>query len=157
MSEINYLTEKGMEELKEKLRYAKEVERPKVIERIAEARSLGDLKENSEYHAAKEEQGTIETKISQLEIVLSKARVLDDSKFDPNIVSILSHAKIKNLKTNKIKTYTLVSPAEVDVDNDKISIQSPIGKGLLNKKVGEIVEIDVPAGTLRLEIIEVSR
>lgn len=157
MAEYTYLSAKGLEELKEKLRYAKEVERPGIINRVAEARSLGDLKENSEYHAAKEEQGSIETKIAQLETTLARARILDTSDIDPNTVSVLSTVKVKNLKVNKEKVYTLVSPAEVDIDNNKISIKSPIGKALLNRKLGETVEAQVPAGILKLEILEINR
>ncbi|KAA3606196.1 MAG: transcription elongation factor GreA [Calditrichaeota bacterium] len=157
MAEYTYLSAKGLEELKEKLRHAKEVERPDVINRVAEARSLGDLKENSEYHAAKEEQGAIETKIAQLETTVARARILDTKDIDPNIVSVLSTVKVKNLKVNKEKIYTLVSPAEVDIDNNKISIKSPIGKALLNKKLGETVEAQVPAGILKFEILEINR
>lgn len=157
MTEYTYLSAKGLEELKEKLRYAKEVERPDVINRVAEARSLGDLKENSEYHAAKEEQGTIETKIAQLETTLARARILDTKDIDPNVVSVLSTVKVKNLKANKEKVYTLVSPAEVDIDNNKISIKSPIGKALLNRKIGETVEAHVPAGIIKFKILEIKR
>ncbi len=157
MAEYTYLSAKGLEELKERLRHAKEVERPDVINRVAEARSLGDLKENSEYHAAKEEQGAIETKIAQLETTVARARILDTRDIDPNIVSVLSTVRVKNLKVNREKVYTLVSPAEVDIDNNKISIKSPIGKALLNRKLGETVEAHVPAGILKFEILEINR
>ena len=157
MSKINYLTPEGLENLKKELTYLKFTEMPEITKRIAEARDKGDLSENAEYHAAKEEQVRVNNKIHELQITLANARILDEKDLDTSKVLIFSSVKIKNLKSKKVKTYTLVSASEADPIQGKISVDSPIGKGLLGKSVGEIAEIDVPAGKLQLEVMEISR
>lgn len=157
MSDIQYFTKEGLEELKNELQEMKTKERKKISEQIAEARAQGDLSENAEYDAAKEAQGMLEMKISKLEEVLSKARILDESNIDTSKALILSKVKVKNHKLNKVFDYTLVSEKEADIKSGKISVQSPIGKGLLGKEVGDIVDIEVPNGTMKFEILEISR
>ncbi len=157
MSKIIYLTPEGLENLKKELEYLKYTEMPEITKRIAEARDKGDLSENAEYHAAKEEQVRVNNKIQELQMTLANARILDDKDLDTSKVLIFSTVKIKNLKTKKEKTYTLVSANEADPLQGKISVESPIGKGLLGKSVGDIAEIDVPAGKLQLEILEITR
>ena len=157
MSKIIYLTPEGLENLKKELEYLKYTEMPEITKRIAEARDKGDLSENAEYHAAKEEQVRVNNKIQDLQITLANARILDDKDLDTSKVLIFSTVKIKNLKTKKEKSYTLVSANEADPIQGKISVESPIGKGLLGKSVGDIAEIDVPAGKLQLEILEITR
>lgn len=143
--------------MKNELQEMKTKERKKISEQIAEARAQGDLSENAEYDAAKEAQGMLEMKISKLEEVLSKARILDESNIDTSKALILSKVKVKNHKLNKVFDYTLVSEKEADIKSGKISVQSPIGKGLLGKEVGDIVDIEVPNGTMKFEILEISR
>lgn len=157
MNKLSYLTEEGYRKLKEDLEHLKTVERPAISNLIAEARDKGDLTENAEYDAAKEAQGMLEFKIQKLEEALSNSRVLDDSKIDPSKVQILSKVKIKNKANNVVQTYTLVSEAEANLKEGKISINTPIAKGLLGKKTGDIVEIQVPNGKFTFEIIEISR
>ena len=157
MSKIIYLTPEGLENLKKELEFLKFTEMPEITKRIAEAREKGDLSENAEYHAAKEEQVRVNNKIQELQITLANARILDDKNLDTSKVLIFSTVKIKNLKFKKEETYTLVSANEADYKQGKISVESPIGKGLLGKSVGDIVEIDVPAGKLKLEILEITR
>lgn len=157
MSETVYLTEEGLEKLEEELHQLRTEERPNVAQEIAEARDKGDLSENAEYDAAKEKQGHIETRIAKLEDTLSKARVVDESKIDNDKAYILSEVKIKNHTNGKTDTYTLVAPEEADFKERKISIKSPIGKELLGHEVGDVVDVDVPAGTMELEILEISR
>jgi len=157
MSKIIYLTPEGLENLKKELEFLKYTEMPEITKRIAEARDKGDLSENAEYHAAKEEQVRVNNKIQELQMTLANARILDDKDLDTSKVLIFSTVKIKNLKTKKEKTYTLVSANEADPVQGKISVESPIGKGLLGKSVGDIAEIDVPAGKLQLEILEITR
>ena len=157
MSKIIYLTPEGLENLKKELEYLKFSEMPEITKRIAEARDKGDLSENAEYHAAKEEQVRVNNKIHELQTTLANARILDDKDLDTSKVLIFSTVKIKNLKTKKEKSYTLVSANEANPVEGKISVDSPIGKGLLGKSVGEIAEIDVPAGKLQLEILEITR
>lgn len=157
MSEIQYFTKEGLEDLKTELQDMKTKERKKISEQIAEARAQGDLSENAEYDAAKEAQGMLEMKIAKLEAVLSQARILDESNIDTSKALILSKVKVKNHKVNREFDYTLVSEKEADIKVGKISVQSPIGKGLLGKKVGDIVEIEVPNGTMKFEILEISR
>ena len=157
MSKIIYLTPEGLENLKKELEFLKYTEMPEITKRIAEARDKGDLSENAEYHAAKEEQVRVNNKIQELQLTLANARILDDKDLDTSKVLIFSTVKIKNLKTKKEKTYTLVSANEADPLQGKISVESPIGKGLLGKSVGDIAEIDVPAGKLQLEILEITR
>jgi transcription elongation factor GreA len=157
MSNINYYTQEGLNKLKEELHHMKSVQRPSISQQIAEARDKGDLSENAEYDAAKEAQGHLEAKISKLETVISNARVLDDSDLDNTKVLILSTAKIKNVANGMEITYTLVAENEANLKEKKISVDSPIGKGLLGKSVGDIAKIKVPNGTMEFEIMEISR
>jgi transcription elongation factor GreA len=157
MSKISYLTEEGYKKLKEELEYLKTVERPRISAMIAEARDKGDLSENSEYDAAKEAQGMLEMKIAKLEETLNNSRILDEKKMDNSKVQILSKVKIKNHNTNQEVVYTIVSESEANFKEGKISINTPIAKGLLGKKKGDIVEIQVPNGKVKLEILEISR
>ncbi len=151
-----YLTQERIIELEKELKTLKTTGRKEIALKIAEARSHGDLSENAEYDAAKEEQGLLELKISKLESTLARARVIDASQFKAGEVHLLSKVKLKNLKNGKILEYVLVSPEEADYQAGKISITSPIGKGLLGKKTGEIAKIQVPAGIQELEILETS-
>lgn len=157
MAESRYYTEEGLQKLRDELDYLSTVERKRISEAIAEARDKGDLSENAEYDAAKEAQGLLELKISKLQEIVSKARVIDESKMDKSKVLILSTVKVKNLKNNVVMTYTLVPEKEADFKSGKISVNSPIAKGLLGKSVGEKAEISVPAGTIELEIVDISR
>ena len=151
-----YLSQQGYDNLKSELNTLKSVDRPRVINQIAEARDKGDLSENAEYDAAKEAQGLLESRISKLEIDLSNSRVIDESKLNNNNVSLLSKVTIKNIANNNEMTYTIVSESEADLSQKKISASSPIGKGLIGKKVGDITDIVVPNGTLKFEIINIS-
>ena len=157
MTKLSYLTEEGYRKLKEELDQLKTVERPAISNMIAEARDKGDLSENAEYDAAKEAQGMLELKIQKLEEILSNSRILDESKIDKSKVQILSKVKIKNVANKAIQVYTLVAETEANLKEGKISINTPIAKGLLGKKVGEIVEIQVPNGKMSFEIVEISR
>jgi transcription elongation factor GreA len=157
MSTINYYTEEGLKRLKEELEHMKNVERPKISQQIAEAREKGDLSENAEYDAAKEAQGLLEMKIAKLETLIANARIVDESQLDASKALILSKVKIKNLANNAVMEYTLVSEKEADLKQKKISVDSPIGKGLLGKKVGDIAEVKAPNGILKFEILEISR
>jgi transcription elongation factor GreA len=157
MSTVSYYTEEGLQKLKEELDQLKFVERPSISQQIAEARDKGDLSENAEYDAAKEAQGMLEMKIAKLEEMYVGARVIDESQLDTDKVLALSIVKIKNLNTKAEMTFTLVAETEADIKTGKISINSPIGTGLLGKKVGEIAEIQVPAGMVRFEILDISR
>ncbi|TNE78322.1 MAG: transcription elongation factor GreA [Bacteroidetes bacterium] len=157
MADIQYFTQEGLDNLKQELHQMKTVDRPSISQQIAEARDKGDLSENAEYDAAKEAQGLLEAKIAQMEDLLSRARVLDESKMDNSKVMILSKVKVKNLKTNKDLTYTIVTEKEADLKTGKISSSSPIGQGLLGKKVGDKAEISVPAGIIQLEVLEIGR
>ena len=156
MSDIIYLSKEGYDNLKEELHRLKTIERPSIINQIAEARDKGDLSENAEYDAAKEAQGLLESRISKLEIDLSNSRIIDESKLNNNNVSLLSKVTIKNIANNNEMTYTIVSESEADLSQKKISASSPIGKGLIGKKVGDITDIVVPNGTLKFEIINIS-
>ena len=157
MSTVSYYTEEGLKKLKEELEHLKFVERPNISQQIAEARDKGDLSENAEYDAAKEAQGMLEMKIAKLEEMYAGARVIDESQLATDKVLALSIVKIKNLKTNAEMTFTLVAETEADIKSGKISINSPIGTGLLGKKVGDIAEIKVPAGLVKFEILDISR
>ncbi|HMU78586.1 MAG: transcription elongation factor GreA [Bacteroidia bacterium] len=154
---ITYLTEEGLKKLQDELTHLKTVQRPLISKQIAEARDKGDLSENAEYDAAKDAQGLLELKISKMEELLSSARIVDESKIDTSKVSILSKVKIKNLANKQEVTYTLVAENEADLKAGKISVTSPIGKGLLGKKKGEIAEITVPSGKLKFEIVSIDR
>jgi transcription elongation factor GreA len=158
MSQIAYVTEEGLRKLKEELHHLKSKERPSISNQIAEARDKGDLSENAEYDAAKEAQGLLELKISKLEDTVSNARIIDESKLDASKVLILSKVKLKNLNNKAEITYTLVPEQESDLKTGRISVDSPIGKGLLGKKVGDIAEIKVPSGmVMKFEVLEVNR
>jgi len=157
MSKVSYYTARGLKKLREELNHLKDIERPKASQAIAEARDKGDLSENAEYDAAKEAQGMLEMKISKMEETLSNARVIDESQLDTSKVLALSIVKIKN-QTNGIEmTYTLVAESEADLASGKISVNSPIGKGLLGKSVGDVAEIHVPNGIMKFDILEISR
>lgn len=150
-----YLSQEGMENLKIELNDLRTKGRAEMARQIAEARDKGDLSENAEYDAAKEAQGHLEAKIAKLEDMLSNARVMDAANVDTSKVSVMCNVKLKNLKDKKNVTYQIVSEKEADLKTGKISVGSPIGKGLLGKHVGEIAEINVPAGTLKFEILEI--
>lgn len=157
MSKVSYYTEEGLKKLKAELDQLRDVERPKASQAIAEARDKGDLSENAEYDAAKEAQGMLELRISKLEEVVSNARLIDESQLDTSKVLVHSTVKIKNQANGAQMTYKLVAQSEADLKSGKISVDSPIGKGLLGKKVGETAEIQVPNGTVTFEILEISR
>ncbi len=157
MSNVSYYTEEGLKNLKDELHHMKTVERPKISQQIAEARDKGDLSENAEYDAAKEAQGMLEAKINKMENLLANARIIDDSDIDNSKVFILSKVRIKNQKNGSEVTYTLVAENEANLAEKKISIDSPIGKGLLGKAVGDVTEVSVPAGVIPFEILEISR
>jgi transcription elongation factor GreA len=157
MAEVPYYTKEGLEKLREELQYLKTTVRSNISKAIAEARDKGDLSENAEYDAAKEAQGLHEAKISQMQELLASARLLDESKIDTSKVLALSIVKIKNVKNGATMSYQLVSESEADLKSGKISVASPIAKGLLGKKVGDTTEITVPAGKMEFEILEISR
>lgn len=157
MSKISYYSEEGMKNLKKELDQLEHVERPRVSNDIAEARDKGDLSENAEYHAAKEEQSHLELKIAKLKEVISNARIIDESKLDNSKILIHSKVKLKNTANNLEFNYTLVADSETNIKEGKLAVNSPIGKGLLGKKVGDVAEIQVPNGILTFEILEISR
>ncbi|MBS1532079.1 MAG: transcription elongation factor GreA [Bacteroidetes bacterium] len=157
MADVAYYTRDGLDKLKEELQHLKTAGRAAIAKAIAEARDKGDLSENAEYDAAKEAQGHHETKIAKMEELLASARLLDESKLDTSKVLALSKVKIKNTKNGATMSYQLVSESEADLKSGKISVTSPIAKGLLGKKVGEKTEITVPAGKMEFEILEISR
>lgn len=156
MGKIQYYTEEGLRKLKEELQELKTKGRADIAKQIAEARDKGDLSENAEYDAAKDAQGLLELKIAKLEEVVGNARVMDNSKLDSSKVGILSTVKIKNVKNGMTVTYTLVSEEEADLKAGKISLASPFGKGLLGKSVGDVAQINAPAGTLEFEVLDIS-
>jgi len=157
MSKINYYTPEGLQSLKDELQELIMVQRPAISAQIGEAIDKGDLSENAEYDAAKEAQGILEMKISKLENVIANARIMDDSNIDSSKVFILSNVKIKNISNGMEIQYTLVAENEADLKAKKISVESPIGKGLLGKSVGDIAEIITPGGMMKFEIIEITR
>lgn len=157
MSTVSYYTAEGLKKLRDELDQLKSIERPKASAAIAEARDKGDLSENAEYDAAKEAQGLLELKISKMEEVVSNARLIDESQLDTSKALVLSTVKIKNQANGMEMKYTLVAESEADLKTGKISVTSPIGKGLLGKSVGEIAEINVPNGTLKFEVLEITR
>ncbi len=157
MSKVSYYTPEGLKKLREELNHLRDVERPKASQAIAEARDKGDLSENAEYDAAKEAQGMLEMKIAKLEEVNSNARLIDESQLDNTKVLVLSIVKIKNQTNGKEVTYTLVADGEADLAAGKISVNSPIGKGLLGKSVGDVADIQVPNGIMKFDILEISR
>lgn len=153
---VVYMTEEGYKKLIEQIKQLESVERPRISAQIAEARDKGDLSENAEYDAAKEAQGLLEMKISQLKDTLSNARVIDESKLSMDAIQILSKVRVKDQKSGREMQYTLVSESEANLREGKIAVSTPIGKALLGKKVGEIVEVQVPSGLLHLEVLEIS-
>lgn len=153
---VSYYTKEGLQKLKDELNELKTKGRTDIAKQIAEARDKGDLSENAEYDAAKDAQGLLELKISKLEEIVGNARVIDESSIDTSKVSILSTVKIKNKKNGMTVAYTLVSEEEANLKSNKISVKSPIGKGLLGKKVGEVAEVKAPAGTMEFEVLDIS-
>ncbi len=150
------MTEAGLKKLKDELNNLENIERPKVVQAIAEARDKGDLSENAEYDAAKEAQGMLEMRISQMKDIIANARIIDDSKLNTEEVQLLNTVKIKNLANGMTMQYTIVSETEADLRAGKISIATPIAKALLGKHVGEVAEVQAPAGKINFEIIEIS-
>lgn len=157
MSKVSYYTIEGLKKLKDELNQLRDVERPKASQAIAEARDKGDLSENAEYDAAKEAQGLLEMRISKMEEIVSHARVIDESQLDTSKALVHSLVKIKNKGNGKEMTYKLVAQSEADIKTGKISVESPIGKGLLGKQVGDTAEITVPNGTMEFEVLEIWR
>jgi len=155
MSNYTYFTKEGYDKIVAELDELKTTERQKVAAAIAEARDKGDLSENAEYDAAKDAQGLLELKINEMEIVMANARILDESQLDTSKVTVFCNVKIKNLKSKKTLTYKLVSETEADLKAKKISVSSPVGKGLLGKKVGEIAVIETPRGGMEFEVLEI--
>jgi transcription elongation factor GreA len=156
MAELTYLTAEGLERLKKELIEMRTKGRAEIARQIQEAREKGDLSENAEYDAAKDAQGMLEMKIAKLEEALANARILDTSKYDTSKVMVMSKVKVKNLQNKQTILFMLVSEKEADLKSGKISVSSPIGKGLLGKSVGEVTEISVPSGTMKLEVLEIS-
>ena len=156
MSDIRYFTKEGLENLKDEINHLKTVERPNITKEIAEARDKGDLSENAEYDAAKEAQGMLEAKIAKLEAQLSQARVLDESELDTSSVHLLTKVTIRNIENDLQLTYSIVPELEANLLEKKISVESPIARGLLGKKVGEIAKIQVPSGIVKFEIISIT-
>ena len=156
MAQASYMTEEGLANLKKELEQLTTVERPAISQQIAEARDKGDLSENAEYDAAKEAQGLLEMRIARMEEMVAGARIIDESKIDTSQVQILNKVKIKNTKNNQQVEYMLVSESEADIKSGKISVATPIAKGLLGKEVGDVVEIKVPSGVMSFEIMEIS-
>lgn len=156
MSKVSYMTEEGLAKLKKELDQLVKVERPAISSEIADARDKGDLSENAEYDAAKEAQGLLEMKISQVKEMVANSRVIDESMIDTDTVQIMNHVKLRNCKTEKLVEYTIVSESESDFKTGKIAVTTPIAKGLLGKKVGEVAEISVPSGQMSFEIMDIS-
>ena len=157
MSSTVYLTPEGLQKLKDDLHHARTVDRQRISEEIAEARAQGDLSENAEYDAAKEAQGLLEAQIAKMETTLANARVVNESEVDSSKARILSNVRVLNKKAKKEATYTLVSAQEADLKRNRISVESPIGKALLAREVGDVVDVKVPAGTVQMEILEITR
>ncbi len=157
MSNPAYYTEEGLKKLQDELHHMRTVERPHISQQIADARDKGDLSENAEYHAAKEDQGLLEARIAKLEEVLANARIIDSSQLDTSKVYIHCTVKVRHVTTDAQKNFTLVAESESDIKTGKISVSSPIGKGLLGKAVGEVAEVLTPAGSTQFEIIEITR
>ncbi len=152
---IHYVTKEGLEKMKKELDHLIKVERKKITQQIAEARDKGDLSENAEYDAAKEAQGMLEMKISKLQEKIMNARILDENSINTDSVSIMNKVRLRNLKNNSEITYTIVPETEANIREGKISIKTPIAKGLLDKKVGDIAKIEIPSGTIEFEILEI--
>ena len=156
MSEVIYVTEDGLQKLKEELEHLRGVERPMISRQIADARDKGDLSENAEYAAAKEAQGMLEMKINKLEDIVARSRIIDESKIDTSTVRILNKVKIRNKSNNSVMEYQLVPESEANFKEGKIAVNSPIAQGLIGKKEGDIVQIKVPSGVISFEIVEIS-
>jgi transcription elongation factor GreA len=156
MSEVIYVTEEGLQKLKDELDHLRTVERPMISRQIADARDKGDLSENAEYAAAKEAQGMMEMKISKLEDIVARSRIIDESKIDTSTVRILNKVKIRNKTNNSVMEYQLVPESEANFKLGKIAVSSPIAQGLIGRKVGDIVQIKVPSGVIPFEIVEIS-
>jgi transcription elongation factor GreA len=156
MSKTNYITEDGLQKLRQELEQLRSVERPEISRQIAEARDKGDLSENAEYDAAKEAQGLLEMRISKLESMIANARVIDESKIDRSKVQILSKVKLKNMVTNAVMEYTLVAEAEANLKEGRLAVGTPIAKALMGHKKDEIVEVHIPAGKMKLKILDIS-
>tara|TARA_B100001093_G_scaffold108894_1_gene101205 strand:+ start:3276 stop:3749 length:474 start_codon:yes stop_codon:yes gene_type:complete len=157
MSTVSYYTAEGLKKLREELNHLKDVDRPRASQAIGEARDKGDLSENAEYDAAKEAQGMLEMKISKMEEILANARVIDESQLDVSKVLVLSKVRIKNLANKMEMNYTLVAESEANLKSGKISVSSPIGRGLLGKEVGDIAAVSVPNGKIQFEILSIER
>lgn len=157
MDSIKYYSQESLDQLKEELRYLEAVESPKISAAIAEARDKGDLSENAEYDAAREAQGMLEMKIAKLKNLVANARVIDESKIDTSKVLIYSKVSVKNLQTEKVMAYTLVPESEADIKTGKISVSSPIAKAMIGKQKGDVVEVQVPIGIIKLEIMDITR
>jgi transcription elongation factor GreA len=157
MSKIHYLTAEGLEKLKAEYQHLVSVERPSISKQIAEARDKGDLSENAEYDAAKEAQGLLELKISKLENMIANARIIDESKIDTEHVQILNKVKLKNLNNGSVVEYTLVGETEANLREGKLAAATPIGKALIGNKKGAVVEVRVPSGIIKFEILEISK
>jgi transcription elongation factor GreA len=157
MSKVSYYSEEGLQNLRDELNQLRDIERPKASQDIADARDKGDLSENAEYDAAKEAQGMLEMRISKLETIVSNARIIDESQLDTSKVLIHSKVKIKNQLNGMEMVYSIVAESEADLKTGKISVSSPIGKGLLGNSVGDIAEVQVPNGIMKFEILEISR
>ncbi|MBN2275013.1 MAG: transcription elongation factor GreA [Bacteroidales bacterium] len=156
MNKVSYITEEGLQKLKDELDQLVNIERPAISKLIAEARDKGDLTENAEYEAAKEAQGMLELKINKLQEIIINSRIIDDSRIDTNTIQIMNRVKIGNTKNNTLMEYTIVSDSEADLKQGKIAVSTPIAKGLIGKKVGDVVEIQVPVGIIPFEVIEIS-
>jgi transcription elongation factor GreA len=156
MNDIIYITEEGLQKLKDELEQLRNVERPVLSRAIADARDKGDLSENAEYHAAKEAQGMLELKISKLEDIIARSRVLDESKIDTSSVRILNRVKIRNKSNNSVMEYQIVPESEANFKQGKIAVNSPIAQGLIGKKVGDVVKITVPSGVIPFEIVSIT-
>ena len=156
MNDIIYITEDGLQKIKDELEQLRNVERPVISRLIADARDKGDLSENAEYHAAKEAQGMLELKISKLEDIIARSRILDESKIDTSSVRILNRVKIRNISNNSVMEYQIVPESEANFKVGKIAVSSPIAQGLIGKKVGDIVKIKVPSGVIPFEIVAIS-
>ncbi len=153
---VSYMTEDGYKKLMEEINYLETVKRPEISKQIAEARDKGDLSENAEYDAAKEAQGLLEAKISQIKTLIASARIIDESQISTDTIKILNKVKIRNVKNNQTMTYMLVAESEANLKEGKIAISTPVGQGLLGKKVGDLVEIKVPSGVMSFEVMEIS-
>jgi transcription elongation factor GreA len=153
---VTYMTEEGYNKLLAEINYLESVKRPEISAQIAEARDKGDLSENAEYDAAKEAQGILEGKIAQLKGLISNARLIDEARIKTDVVQILNKVKIKNLQNNAVMTYVLVSDSEANLKENKIAVSTPVAKGLIGKKAGDVAEIKVPSGVVKFEILEIS-